>query len=230
MKKTVLILILVLIAVGLGVTGYFVFSDMAQERSLDRELAQISQLTASTPIDTQQVHSRLSRTVTKGDYAVVEQAIKAYLKDGFDNIERIAQILGDEKITSLLTAQNYIEDGKDFVNSLNYIDSTISELRQRADDYQTFLTGERASSYIEGKDLDEYYVELYMSKFASDPQQAEDQTVQDAIEEVISILSTSKEILQLLASNQNSWYVEEQTLVFSDEELSDRYNELIAEL
>lgn len=39
MKKTVLILILVLIAVGLGVTGYFVFSDMAQERSLDRELA-----------------------------------------------------------------------------------------------------------------------------------------------------------------------------------------------
>ena len=230
MKKTVLILVLVLIVACLGVTGYFVFSDMVQERNLEKEMVQISQLMSASSIDTQQVRLMLSRTVTKGDYAVVENALKSYLQDGFDNIERISQILSDEKITSLLTAQNYIEDGKDFIESINYIDITTSELSRRAADYQTFVSGEKAASYIEDKDLDKYYIDLYMSEFSSDPQQPADQTVQEAIDEVISILNTSKEILQLLATNQNSWYIENDTLVFSDESLSERYNALVAGL
>ena len=228
MKKKVLIAVLIIIVIALVVMGYFVFSDMMQEDKLKTELSEIYQLTSAETIDMDAINERLNRTITKGDYAVVEEAFKTYLKDNFDNSIEIANILNDEKITSLLTVENYKEDGKDFTESKNYITTTRTTLENCKEKYTEFLTEEKAMSYINDKGLDSYYTDLYKEEFVGDMETSEsDGIVESSIDEVISILNTSEEILNLLSENQDSWEIDGEIIVFSSESLSDEYNELV---
>ena len=228
MKKKVLIAVLIIIVIALAVIGYFVFSDMMQEDKLKTELSEIYQLTNAETIDMDAINERLNRTITKGDYAVVEEAFKSYLKDNFDNSIEIANILNDEKITSLLTVENYKEDGKDFAESKNYITTTRTTLENCKEKYTEFLTEEKAMSYINDKGLDSYYTDLYKEEFVGDMETSEsDGIVESSIDEVISILNTSEEILNLLSENQDSWEIDGEIIVFSSESLSDEYNELV---
>ena len=228
MKKKVLVAVLIIIVIALVVMGYFVFSDMMQEDKLKTELSEIYQLTSAETIDMDAINERLNRTITKGDYAVVEEAFKTYLKDNFDNSIEIANILNDEKITSLLTVENYKEDGKDFTESKSYITATRTTLENCKEKYTEFLTEEKAMSYINDKGLDSYYTDLYKEEFVGDMETSEsDGIVESSIDEVISILNTSEEILNLLSENKDSWEIDGEIIVFSSESLSDEYNELV---
>ena len=115
MKKKILITLLIIIVIALIGVGYFVFTDMQQEEKLKTELTELSELSNAQEINIDEINNRLDRIVTKGDYATVENAFKTYLRENFNNSIQIANILNDEKITTLLTVENYKEDGKDFI-------------------------------------------------------------------------------------------------------------------
>ena len=85
MKKKVLIIIGVLVALVVGVLAYFIISDLNQEDKLRDELTELSNLANSEELDEDKINKLLDRTVTKGDYKVVEIAFKSYLSDAFDN-------------------------------------------------------------------------------------------------------------------------------------------------
>ena len=197
MKKKILVAILIIIVIAIGVIGYFVISDMGQEDKLITELTEISDLANADSIDINAINERLDQTITTGDYAVVEKAFKSYLRDSFDNSIQIADILNDDKITTLLTAENYREDGKDFTESKNYITTTRTTLEECKQKYTEYLTKDKAMSYINDKGLDSYYVDLYEEEFVGDMDSTNDTTVEDSIDEIISLLNTSEEVLNL---------------------------------
>ena len=231
MKKKVLIAILIIIVIAIAVVGYFVFSDMMQEDKLKTELSELQQLVNTENIDMDAINSRLDRTITTGDYAVVENAFKSYLRENFDNSIEIANILNDEKLTTLLTVENYESDGKDFTESKEYITNTRTKLEDCKNKYTEFFTEDKAMSYINDKGLDSYYTDLYRNELMEDMDLAsQDTTVQDSIDEVISILNTSEEVLNLLSENQDAWEIEGENIVFNSESLSNEYDELINSL
>lgn len=228
MKKKFLIIIAIIILILLGIIGYYVFIDMQQEEKLETELTEISNLTNAETIDIDAINETLKRTVTTGDYAVVEQAFKQYLKDNFDNSIQIAEILNDEKITNLLTVENYKADGKEFVETKNYIASTRDTLENCKNKYTEFFTEEKAMSYINDKGLDSYYTDLYKQKYVGDIEtENNDKTVENAIDEIISILNKSEEVINFLIENQNSWEIRGENIVFNSESLSDEYDQLV---
>ena len=231
MKKKVLIAILIIVILIIGVIGYMIFSDMLQEGKLKTELLEINELSNAETIDMGAMNNRLDRLVTTGDYAVVEEAFKSYLRENFDNSIRIAEILSDDKIITLLSVENYQEDGKDFTESKNYITSTRAELEERKNKYSEFFTEEKAMSYINDKDLDSYYIDLYKEEFVGDMSTVKnDKTVENSIDEIISILNTEEEVLNLLSENQNSWEIQGENIVFNSDSLSNQYDELINSL
>ena len=231
MKKKILIVLLIIIVIALIGVGYFVFSDMQQEDKLKTELYELDQLVNAENIDMDAINTHLNRTVTKGDYAVVEDAFKSYLRDNFDNSIQIANILNDEKITTLLTVENYQEDGKNFINSKEYITNTRTTLEDCKNKYTEFLTEDKAMSYINDKGLDSYYTDLYKEEFIGDMDSIpKDTTVQDSINEVIRVLNTSEEVLNLLSENQDSWEIDGENIFFNSESLSNQYDELINSL
>ena len=231
MKKKVLIAILIIIVIAIAVVGYFVFSDMMQEDKLKTELSELNDLVNAENIDMDAINEKLDRRITTGDYEKVEDAYKSYLRDNFDNSIQIANILNDEKITTLLTVENYESDGKDFIESKEYITNTRTTLEECKNKYTEFLTEEKAMSYINDKGLDSYYTDLYKNEFIGDMSSAaQDTTVQDSIDEVITILNTSEEVLNLLSENQNSWEIDGENISFNNESLSNEYDSLINSL
>ena len=172
MKKKVLVVILIVIVIVLAIVGYFVFSDMRQEGKLKTELSELEELVNAETIDMDAINERLDRIVTTGDYAVVEDAFKSYLRENFDNSIQIAEILNDERLTTLLTVENYQEDGKDFIESKNYITTTREKLENCKTAYKEFFTEEKAMSYINNKGLDSYYTDLYKEELVGDVETA----------------------------------------------------------
>ena len=231
MKKKVLITILIIVLIVIGIFAYLFISDMQQEEKLQAEITEIEDLTNAENIDETAIKERLERTVTKGDYATVEQSYKSYIKDILENLTQISEILNSEKITNILTIENYQKDGKEFKETKNYINTTRQKLEEYKTKHEEFFTDEKAMSYINDKGLDSYYTDLYKNELMGDMDLAsQDTTVQDSIDEVISILNTSEEVLNLLSKNQDAWEIEGENIVFNSENLSNEYDELINSL
>lgn len=231
MKKKILIVLLIIIVIAFVGVGYFVFTDMQQEEKLKTELSELNDLVNAENIDMDAVNEKLERRITTGDYEKVEDAYKSYLRDNFDNSIQIANILNDEKITTLLTVENYQEDGKDFTESKEYITNTRTTLEDCKNKYTEFLTEDKAMSYINNKGLDTYYTDLYKNEFIGDMSAAsENTTVQDSIDEVIGVLNKSEEVLNLLSENKDSWEIDGENISFNSESLSNQYDSLINSL
>ena len=228
MKKKILIGLGVLLVVIIGAIGYVVVSDSKQEEKLKNELEELNTLVNEENIDVDKVKKMLNRTVTTGDYKVVETSFKAYLSDAFDSVFQMLDILNSDKLVSILTAENYQNDGPEFTETKAYITETKTKLEELKNSYYSFLTEKKAMSYIEDKGLDSYYVDLYREEYVGDIDTAnEDKTVEDSINQIIELLNVSEEVINFLSENSNSWHIEDNVIVFDTDELSNRYTELI---
>ena len=225
MKKKFLILIGIIVLVIIGLLSYYVISDLMVESKLKKEIYEINEMTNADTMDTDAIYKRLNKIVTKNDYAKVEKAFKQYLKDTFDNILRISEILEDERLVTLLTVDNYKKDGKDFVESKKYINETKEELEKCKEKYNDFFKEEKAMSYIYEYDLDTYYIDLYKNEFYG-----KDKTVENSINEVIELLNISSEILNFLSDNKVSWNLDGENIVFNNDILSSEYDSLLDKL
>lgn len=228
MKKKILIGLGVLLVVIIGAIGYVVVSDSKQEEKLKNELEELNTLVNEENIDVDKVKKMLNRTVTTGDYKVVETSFKAYLSDAFDSVFQMLDILNSDKLVSILTAENYQNDGPEFTETKAYITETKTKLEELKNSYYSFLTEKKAMSYIEDKGLDSYYVDLYREEYVGDIDTAnEDKTVEDSINQIIELLNVSEEVINFLSENSNSWHIEDNVIVFDTDELSNMYTELI---
>lgn len=229
MKKKILIIIVIVAIIILGLITYFVISDLRQEEKLKSELNELSQLSNAENIDMDKINEKLNTVVTKDDYAIVEKAFKDYLSDSFENSLEIANILNDEKITQSLTPENYKNDGPEFTNTKEYLTQTIEQLEYCKNKYNEFLTDEKAMSYINDKNLDDYYVNLYRDEIVGDLSNT-DKTVENSINEVISLLKQSENIIDFLIENKNNWDIENDNIVFDDTDLAREYDDLVSQL
>ena len=231
MKKKILIGAGVLLVLIIGFIGYIVVDTLKQEEKLKNELEELSVLVNEENIDVDKVNKMLNRTVTTGDYKVVETSFKEYLSDTFDSIFQMMDILKSDKLASILTIENYQNDGPSFVETKAYILDTKTKLEELKNSYYTFLTEEKAMSYIENKGLDNYYVDLYRDEYVGDMETVnKDRTVEESINQIIELLNISEEVINFLSENSNSWYIEDNVIVFNTDELSNKYTELINKL
>lgn len=228
MKKKILIGVGVLLVLIIGVIGYTVVNDLKQEEKLKNELEELSALVNEENIDVDKVKEMLNRTVTTGDYKVVETSFKEYLSDAFDSVFQMLDILNSDRLVSILTTANYQNDGPNFMETKAYIAETKTKLEELKNSYYAFLTEEKAMSYIENKGLDSYYVDLYRDEYVGDMENVnKDKTVEDSINQIIELLNVSEEVINFLSENSNSWHIEDTVIVFDTDELSNRYTELI---
>ena len=55
-------------------------------------------------------------------------------------------------------------------------------------------------------------------------------TVKDAINDVIDVLTVSEKIINFLSENKGSWEIEDNSIVFDTQKLSDEYDKLVSEI
>lgn len=99
----------------------FVFKTAMKEIKVEEEIADINKLVSAGDFSSNLLYSKLNRTVSSGDYALVEKAIKNYIKDVVLYIDKINELSRDEKLFDILSIDNIREDGPDFEQTKKYL-------------------------------------------------------------------------------------------------------------
>ena len=229
MKKKIIITIIIIALVLLGGLGYAVFQDLNQEKKLNVEIEELDGLlNFEENMDTSEIEKRLDRVVTKNDYAIVEIAYKQYVSDFNNNAIEITNILNDGRISNSLTAQNYKKDGPEFTETKEYLSATKEKLETCKQKYYDLLTDEKIMSYIDGKDLDDYYVDYYKQEVVGNlEEEKNDKTIETSLNDIIDLLNNSQKVIDFLAENKGKWKVEDEKITFIKDSLYEDYNNLI---
>lgn len=231
MKKRFIITLVVVIAlvliVGIIAIGIGLYHDFKQESELISECEQIKELTNEENIDTEKINEMLTRRISDGDYLQVENALKEYLTARFQNITKISEILNNEKLENILTIDNYKNDGPEFITTKEYIENTKKELQELKNRYEELFTEETLMSYINNKNLDSYYVDFYKQELIGNSEESKDNTVEHNIDGIITILDSYNSVIDFLITNKNSWKIEGENIVFANEELSNKFLEIV---
>ena len=230
-KKIVFIVIGIIILVLLGIFGYMVVDEMNQTNKLIIEVDEVSQMFNQTSLDYEAIEQKLSTNVSKGDYLVVEKAVKQYLSDALASMKELQSVVDDDRITTLLTIDNYAEDGPDFVKTKEYIQNTRTTLENLKNEFISYTTQEKMDEYISDKGLDEYYIELYNELMGGDKiMQADIEELESSLDSIINMLSNTEVVIDFLIENKDSWQLQGENIVFFSNDLVNEYNELTSNI
>ena len=123
-------LIVVIVVAALLLAGFYVKNNMEQSEQLEQEIMQIEGMTAKEDFDLEALKEKTEKIVTQGEYAKVEIAVKRYIFDLYSETYNLKAILEDNKITQLLTIDNFKEDGPDFEKTKEYLSTTKQKIEE----------------------------------------------------------------------------------------------------
>ena len=84
-----------------------------------------------------------------------------------------------------------------------------------------------AWKYINNKNLNSFYLEFYKQELIGNPEESKDNTVEHNIDGIITILDSYNSVIDFLVTNKNSWKIEGENIVFANEELSNKFLEIV---
>ena len=147
-------------------------------------------------------------------------------------MENMKNTLDDEKIEKSLTAENYKEDGPEFTQTKKYLAETKQSLEDGKNKFYELLTEDGAMKYIKEQNVDSYYEDIYNQEIKGyiNLEENQNDTVKDAINDVIDVLTVSEKIINFLSENKGSWKIEDNSIVFDTQKLSDEYDKLTSEI
>lgn len=180
-------------------------------------------------LDFEAIYEKTDLIVTKGDYGIIEKAIKSYIKDTALVAEKIIDAMNSEEFGAIISIENFEEDGKEFTESKEFIKTTRENLEQYKEEYGNQFDEEKIMSYINDKNLDEYYVDLYKNEVLTVSQE-DNQTVQDSIDQVIDLLDKMEDAIDYLIENKDDWNVIDGSLMFLDQDKLDEYQDILSRI
>lgn len=185
-------------------------------------------------IDVEEFNQKTDTIVTTGNYAIVEQAVKQYIKDSINYTLEINSLLQDDTMANLVTAENYQADGPDFIETTTYITESKAKLEEAKNEFSNMFTEEKIMSYIDGKVDNEKFIDLYKEVAIGNqteliPQEELD-TVKSSLDNIINILDIEQEMINLLKDNSGKWQIQNDMVMFDSNNLLIKYNALVGKL
>lgn len=219
-----LILVIFVVAIGIIYGGRII-----NKAKLDRELENLVNSGSSSE------KLENTTTVTSGEFAVVEETVKEYFKEYSNLRQQFMERVNDSKLQSVLTPENYEQDGPEFTESINYINTAKEEFNNIADGLLNLLSKENIEERIQEKNIGDYYKELYKEYFMDNNELSAtfQETYQDTLDDrtlMNNLYDNEIEILSFLTENKEHWEVLDNKLTFDDQELANTFNNMKSNL
>ena len=197
------------------------------ENNLKKEMTELSNLDFTT--------DRFNREIkTSGNYAKVEETVKTYLDDYAILLQKVINDMHDEKLTKVLSFDNYKADGPEFKESLAYISDAKKVFNTNVDKLIADSESSNIIKYGESKLSKKKYLEIYkslmLSKSISNNFNKTKQDLEDAKVRMNKIYDTSDKVLKFLVKNKANWKLEKGQIKFKTEALYKEYTKMIKEL
>ncbi len=244
MKKIIFILVIAIIIIGI-VFGKNVLDSKKVQNEVTQEsvshdpkdvikyeIDMINKITAGS-YNQEEIDQVLNRTETTGDYAVVEKAIKKYMKDYIDMSSGITETMNQINLNAILSEENVNNDKPDFVNTK----TKLSDAKLKLEEYKTnstnFLTEEKIKSYLsDSETISEEARNFYNTELAKMTE--EDKEVISQLDSTFtlanSIIAKEEAIIDFLITNKNAWELKNGAISFDTADKAEGYNALINEL
>lgn len=228
MKKKIILVAIIIVLAIVGVVGYMLASSLMQEITLRKEADAIGKLDITKDSIDMEIK-------TKGDYGVVEKTMKEYMNTYGTTCKELMDILQDDQMGKILTAENYKNDGKEFTKTKEYITKTKTDFNEKINKLIEMSSEEKMMDAIKEKQLEESYVELYKEIMLGNEIKEDLQEVVNELEEASKAINNRLEgeekIINLLVENKNKWNVNDNgEIEFETQKLVDEYNNLISSL
>ena len=221
--KVSIIVIVAILVIGIGAFAYFLISDLIEEGKLKDEINNISYVMAEGNFE--DAKNMTKTRVTKGDYLKVEDAAKNYLAELIDSTSGLIEIANDERLVNMLTADNYIKDGPEFTNTKSFITEAKNKINESKEKSKDKFTQENMMSHLD-KNLDSYYVDLYKELMG----EADYESIETSLNEISNILENSEKVINFLVKNKYKWSVQNNTIIFTEDNLISEYNSLLSNM
>ena len=221
--KVSIIVIVAILVIGIGAFSYFLISDLIEEGKLKDEINNISYVVAEGNFE--DAKNMTKTRVTKGDYLKVEDAAKNYLAELIDSTSGLIEIANDERLVNMLTADNYIKDGPEFTNTKSFITEAKNKINESKEKSKDKFTQENMMSHLD-KNLDSYYVDLYKELMG----EADYESIETSLNEISNILENSEKVINFLVKNKDKWSVQNNTIIFTEDNLISEYNSLLSNM
>ena len=223
-KKFFIIFCIIILDIFL-IIGFLVIRDSISFNSLKNEVEELSKLDITK--------DRYNRKIkSTGDYAKVESAIKDYLDDYAVKIQHLSKMMNDNKLSTILSYDNYVADGPNFNNSLDYLEKSKKEYNEIINQLLVNLDDENINNYIYTKIKDPYYVSLYQELiFKTEMIDTLDNTrvlLEESKTKMNNIYDTCIETLNYLKLYQNKWKLEDGEIKFQDDDMLNYYSSLVS--
>lgn len=229
-RKHSLLLVFLVIVLTISHLTISLISHMKDEENLRTEIYQVLDLINTN--DLTSAKKKLTVTISKNNYQKVEQAIKKYLTDVIEDIELLNKTLSSNDITTILTIESIKKQQDSLINIIEIITALKQELNSTTIKMITYLTNDKVMSYIENAKLDKYYLELY-NEYVVVPQDNIRNNINNLkmnVQSIINYLDTCEEIIIFLNNNRNYWSINEDKIIFTNDNLLNEYNTLIDKL
>lgn len=225
-KKFFLVFVFIILDMFLLI-GFLVIRDATMLNDLKKEINELTKLDITKDRYNTEIKS-------KGNYALVEKAIKEYLDDYAVSLQDVLFVIQDPQLTKILSYDNYSKDGPEFKESLNYLKLTKKEFNEKMDDLLANLEEENIVNYANDKISDPYYAGLYKELMLSNNMKDDFNETKDLLYKtkirVNNVFDTSTEVLNFLVANKNSWKLENGEIKFLTKDLYNKYNSMIAKI
>ena len=226
-KKKFFLVFLFIILDAFLLIGFLVIRDATMLNDLKKEAKQISKL----DVTKDRFNSNIK---TRGTYAVVEKAIKNYLDDYAVLLQEVLEVTQDEKLTKVLSNDNYKSDGPEFTKSLEYLTKTKEKVDKNINTLLKNSEDDTIKKYINDKTNDKYYRDLYVELILTKDRKENFKAVKELLEtnkpKIENVFNTSIEILNFLKTNKDSWVLENGEIKFATRDLYNQYNGYVAKL
>ncbi len=218
-KKGIVLGVCAVVVVLVGYLVYFGYNKY-QESLIFREGEKIGDMDVlEGEVDT--------KLYTSGDYQVVEKTMKDYIVEYVDVTREIVNRLSDEKFTNLLTYENVEQDGKEFTETLNYLNEQKTELQEGFDRVIAMSSDVEVMKAIEDKNIGTKYENLYrevmLDSSLSDALKDEQTTLIETRDDMMNFIDQYIEVFEFLKEHQNDYVLENGQILFQNESLLNQY-------
>lgn len=234
MQKKIYIIIFIIILVIIGTIAYFSYNyylDREEKVLLQDEVEKVSKYIADDKVDLAKIEEILDPVITTGNRLAVEEALEKYILTSAKAINNTISLLNDENITNLLSASNYKQDGPLFTNSKAYITKTKAKLLENKEEILNLTNEENILKYFKNSTNDDYYEKMYRDLAIGNGLNKSDiNNFSNSLDTIIKLLDTSSEVINFLSQNGKSWQIENEEIYFTNQELLNTYNNLVAQI
>ncbi len=216
-KKNLIIAIIIIAVIIIAVSLFLAFRDISERNKLTVQINALSEENTNTDV------------TLKGVYGIIEKMVKEDYKLYIDSTNTLRDNYNEIAQLKALNIENYKNDGPDFTNSLEKLNSIKAENEENMQKLLDLVDEAKIEEKTDGNGLKGRHKKLYKEILEQLELSNCVNEVKETDTKFATYLNSLIDVLNYMKDNKSEWFIENDTLKSKSQEFIDNYNAKVEE-